>query len=98
MLEGNSSKFTEKREVVLAHIKKENWTIYTLASELGVKASEIYSLLDQQTRIMFVGQGRLLPKHATEGLYDAEKPKPKSHKRVNPRSLFEQLLGERGSR
>lgn len=98
MLEKNSSKFTEKRELILAHIKKDNWTIYTLASELGVKANEIYGLLDQHTRIMFVRQGKLLPKHATEGLYNVEEPKPKKHKRVNPRSLFEQLLGQKPSR
>ena len=93
MSDPNSSKFTDKRQLAFEHMEKPNWTIYTLASVLNVKARDIYLPLDQQTRLMFIHKGKLKACHATEGLYKIEPEQQRAKStRVNPLKLLEQLL------
>jgi hypothetical protein len=56
------------------------WTVYTLASHMGVKARDIYTKLDEHTRLMLILEGRMLAKHVLEGLYDEPEPKPLKRK------------------
>jgi len=46
-----------------------DWTVYNLASHLGVKARDLYLELDLNARLLLIKQGRMLAKHATEGLF-----------------------------
>ena len=83
------------KDLAIAHMQKGNWTVYTLAAELEVKASEIYLQLDFETRLMFVRQGRLLKQHSLEGLIDEPEPQPDTptkRSRSNPRSLFDKIF------
>ena len=94
MSDPNLSKFTGKKELALKHMERTNWTIYTLASTLDVKAKDIYLNLDFNTRLMFIRLGKLKACHATEGLYDETEKQPVKPKRINPRTLFDQIFGQ----
>ena len=83
----------ELRDYLIDHPK---WTVYTLAAKMGVPAREIYTLLDENTRLMLIQEGRMLAKHVLEGLYDEPelKPiKPTKPKRQSLASLVNEVFG-----
>lgn len=83
----------ELRDYMIDH---PQWTVYTLAAKMNVPARDIYTLLDENTRLMLISEGRMLAKHVLEGLYDepepveAIKPKPK---RQSLASLVAEVFG-----